>query len=120
MHKIRAENFNGEAAECRRKAEEAASADKQAWLALAEDWSKLARGEDLIREWQRIHASTLWHWLARVEKWPRTAHRGRHLSRRRLRERVQLGGEMLFPLSFLKRKGTSRNAQSKARDKLES
>jgi hypothetical protein len=52
MHKIRAENFNREAAECRRRAEEAASADKQAWLALAEDWSKPARGQDLIREWQ--------------------------------------------------------------------
>jgi hypothetical protein len=57
MQKIRAENFHREAAECHRRAEEAGGEDKQAWLALAEDWSKLARGEDLNREWQRLHAS---------------------------------------------------------------
>ena len=57
MQKIRVENFHREAAECRRRAEESAGEDKQAWLTLAEDWSKLARDEDLNRERQRTHAS---------------------------------------------------------------
>ena len=58
MQKIRAEKFRQQARECRRRAEQTAvSEDKKAWLALAEDWSRLARGEDLNREWQRMHAS---------------------------------------------------------------
>ena len=58
MPKYRREKFHREAADCRRRAEEAASsADKQAWLSLAEDWSKLARGEDLNRQWQGMRAS---------------------------------------------------------------
>jgi hypothetical protein len=35
------------ASDCRQKAEEAASSvDKEAWLKLADDWVKLARGEE--------------------------------------------------------------------------
>jgi hypothetical protein len=55
MPETQAENFRRKAAECLRKAEQAAgSVDKQTWLKLADDWGKLARGEDLNQEWQSI------------------------------------------------------------------
>jgi hypothetical protein len=57
MLETQAMKFRRKAAECGRKAQEAAaSGDKVAWLKLAEDWRKLARGEDLNQEWQRIRA----------------------------------------------------------------
>jgi hypothetical protein len=49
------EEFRRKAAECRRKAAEAGGMDQDAWLRLAEDWDKLARGEDLKREWDASH-----------------------------------------------------------------
>jgi hypothetical protein len=56
-----AEKFRREAAECRRKALDATpSADRQAWLRLAEDWSKLAQGMELSREWQMVRALNSW------------------------------------------------------------
>jgi hypothetical protein len=43
-----AEKYRREAAECRDKAERADNqVDKQSWLKLADDWGRLARGEDL-------------------------------------------------------------------------
>jgi hypothetical protein len=60
MQENRAEKFRQEAAECRRRAEGAVGEDKQAWLTLAEDWSKLARGQDLKGEWQRMRDIYQW------------------------------------------------------------
>jgi len=57
MHEIHAETFRREAAECGQKAEEVARWGKRAWLKLAEDWDKLARGEDLYQESQRLRTS---------------------------------------------------------------
>jgi hypothetical protein len=58
MPETQAVKFRRKAAECDRKAQEAAgSADRQAWLKLAEDWARLARGEDLNQEWLRIQTA---------------------------------------------------------------
>jgi hypothetical protein len=57
MHEIHAETFRREAVECGQKAEEVARWGKRAWLKLAEDWDKLARGEDLYQKSQRLRTS---------------------------------------------------------------
>ena len=50
MPDIEPDKFRREAKECRQNAEQARNTtDKEAWLRLAEDWTKLARGEDLKR-----------------------------------------------------------------------
>ena len=50
MPDIEPDKFRREAAECRRNAEQARTPiDREAWLRLAEDWVKLARGDDLKR-----------------------------------------------------------------------
>jgi hypothetical protein len=59
MPDIRAEKYRREAAACRQKAEETAnSVDKEAWLKLGDDWDELARGANLIKEWQMMRAIT--------------------------------------------------------------
>jgi uncharacterized alpha-E superfamily protein len=48
MPDIEPDKFRREAKECRRNAEQARTPiDREAWLRLAEDWMKLARGEDI-------------------------------------------------------------------------
>ncbi len=48
MPDIEQDKFRREAQECRQNAKQARSpVDREAWLRLAEDWLKLARGEDL-------------------------------------------------------------------------
>jgi len=48
MPDIEPDKFRREAEECWRNAEQALNPiDREAWLRLAEDWMKLARGEDL-------------------------------------------------------------------------
>jgi hypothetical protein len=48
MPDIETDKFRREAKECRRNAEQARGPiDREAWLRLAEDWMKLARGEDM-------------------------------------------------------------------------
>jgi len=50
MPDIEPDKFRREAKECWQNAEQARNpTDKEAWLRLAEDWMKLARGEDLKR-----------------------------------------------------------------------
>jgi uncharacterized alpha-E superfamily protein len=50
MPDIEPDKFRHKAQECRRNAEQARSPiDREAWLRLAEDWVKLARGDDLKR-----------------------------------------------------------------------
>lgn len=49
-----AKQFRLEAEACRRLAEQAFSpVDKEAWLALAEDWMKLAEDAERWRDWPR-------------------------------------------------------------------
>jgi hypothetical protein len=53
MTKEPTEKYGRLAEECRQKAEAASLAvDRQAWLKLAEDWDKLARGADLRQMWR--------------------------------------------------------------------
>ena len=48
MPDIKTNKFRREAEECRRNAEQAMKpVDRDAWLRVADDWMKLARGEDL-------------------------------------------------------------------------
>ena len=48
MPDIKTNKFRREAEECRRNAEQAMKPmDRDAWLGVADDWMKLARGEDL-------------------------------------------------------------------------
>ena len=48
MPHIKTDKLRREAAECRRNAEQTTNRiDRDAWLGLADDWMKLARGEDL-------------------------------------------------------------------------
>jgi len=48
MPDIKTDKFRREAAECRRNADQATNPnDGEAWLRLADDWMKLAQGEDL-------------------------------------------------------------------------
>jgi hypothetical protein len=57
MQENRAEKFRQQATECRRRAEQTAvSDDKKAWLMLAEDWCKLARGEDQTESAANLNA----------------------------------------------------------------
>jgi hypothetical protein len=47
MPDIEGDKFRREAEECRQNTEQATNPiDREAWLRLAEDWMKLARGED--------------------------------------------------------------------------
>ena len=76
MPHIKTDKLRREAAECRRNAEQTTNRiDRDAWLGLADDWMKLARGEDL-----RIKIADL--------KMVATFHRdGRSRFRRQLRRR---------------------------------
>ena len=57
MPEIPAERYRREATACRLKAEQTAnSVDKEAWLRLGDDWDELARGSDVIKEWQMMQA----------------------------------------------------------------
>jgi hypothetical protein len=57
MREIPAERYRREAIACRLKAEQTAnSVDKEAWLRLGDDWDELARGSDVIKEWQMMQA----------------------------------------------------------------
>jgi hypothetical protein len=48
MLDVDSNRFRREAGECRRNAEHARNpSDREAWLRLAEDWMKLAYGEDV-------------------------------------------------------------------------
>jgi len=52
----RATRYGREAEDCRRNAERAKNpVDRAAWLRLAEDWTKLARGAELHCALQAIH-----------------------------------------------------------------
>jgi hypothetical protein len=66
MSETPAETYRREAEVCRLNAEEANnSVDKQAWLRLAADWTKLARSADLSKELQRMQippSSKRRHW----------------------------------------------------------
>jgi hypothetical protein len=54
MTKKPTEKYGHLAEECRQKAEQASRpVDRQAWLKLAEDWDRLARGADLRRMWHQ-------------------------------------------------------------------
>ena len=58
MATTHSEEFRRRASECRRRADEVAVAkDKRAWLKLADDWGKLARGEELMQEWLHARSS---------------------------------------------------------------
>jgi len=76
MPDIKTNKFRREAEECRRNARQVTNpTDRDSWLRLADDWMKLARGEDL-----RIKIADL--------KMVATFHRdGRSRFRRQLRRR---------------------------------
>jgi hypothetical protein len=55
MTETAAQRYRREAEECRLNAERAKNpVEREAWLQLAEDWMKLARGEDLNCIWQSM------------------------------------------------------------------